>query len=83
MPVKVKVLYFALARDAAGRSTESLSLDGAPTAGALLETLVESHPRLRPLKPSIRLSVNQELVTTDAPLHDGDEVGVLPPVAGG
>ena len=81
--MKVRVLYFAHARDAAGRSSELVSLETPATAGRLLEALVQSHPGLKRLKSSLRLSVNQELVSADTQLHEGDEVAVLPPVAGG
>lgn len=81
--MKVKVLYFANARDAVGKSVETVSIDANATVGNLLETLTKSHPALRKLKSSIRISVNQEIATGASPVHDGDEVGVLPPVAGG
>ncbi|MDV3277089.1 MAG: MoaD/ThiS family protein [Nitrososphaerales archaeon] len=80
---RATVLYFASARDLVGRKNEELSFEGNPTAGALLERIVSAHPALMPMKSSIRLSVNHELVDSDAAVGDGDEVGVLPPVAGG
>ena len=83
MPGKIRVLYFAQARDAAGRSTEVVSLEGLTTARGVLDAVVEIHPRLLPLKPSLRLAVNRELGAEDARLNDGDEVAILPPVAGG
>ena len=48
-----------------------------------MEEVVRLHPGLRGLRRSIRLSVNLEVVDGEVTLHDGDEVGVLPPVAGG
>jgi len=83
MPIRVRVLYFAHARDAAGRSSESVTVEDGATAGGLLDSLVKAHQGLGPLKSSIRLSVNQQIVKAGARLRDGDEVAVLPPVAGG
>lgn len=83
MPAKVTVLFFASARDAAGRSSEVVQLTGPATASDLLEKVVSDHPRLAAVVRSVRLSVNCELVAGDAKLKDGDEVGILPPVAGG
>jgi len=83
VPIKVRVLYFANARDLAGKSSEAVTIRAGDTVGKLLETLTASHPGLRPLKSSVRLSVNQVLAKADSALHDGDEVAVLPPVAGG
>ncbi|MDG6911388.1 MAG: MoaD/ThiS family protein [Nitrososphaerota archaeon] len=79
----VTVLYFAGARDAVGKRREVVNLEGKSTAGDLLDRLLREYPRLRPMKATIRLSINQEVVDASAPVADGDEVGVLPPVAGG
>lgn len=81
--MKVKVLYFAQARDAAGRVSETVELERPVTAYELLEALVRSRPGLAPLSRSLRLSVNREVVSGNVRLRDGDEVGILPPVAGG
>ena len=83
MAEKIKVLYFAHARDAAGKQVETVALEEPITAGELLTRLVESHPKLRQLRPSLRLSVNRELADEGLRLRDGDEVAILPPVAGG
>ncbi len=80
---KVKVLYFAGARDAAGRQIELLDIDGQTTVEGILGQLVLLHPALRALTRSLRLSVNQEVAEAGTRVKDGDEVGVLPPVAGG
>ncbi len=79
----VTVLYFAGARDAVGKKREVLSLEGRPSAGDFLDRLLRDNPKLRPMKATIRLSINQEVVDASAPVADGDEVGILPPVAGG
>jgi molybdopterin synthase catalytic subunit len=79
----VTVLYFAGARDAVGKQREVMNLKGQSTAGDLLDCLLRDYPRLRPMKATIRLSINREVVDASAPVTDGDEIGVLPPVAGG
>lgn len=80
---KLKVLYFATAREAVGKQSETISVAKRVTVAEVLGHLVVAHPMLLPLKGSIRISVNQEIVEDGAALKDGDEVGVLPPVAGG
>ena len=72
MPERVRILYFANARDATGRRSETMQLDSSVTAGELLNRIVESHPGLRPLRPSLRLSVNRELAPDDLKVSDGD-----------
>ena len=79
----VTVLYFAGARDAVGKKREAFGLDGKTTAGRLLDCLAAAHPALGRMKGSVRISVNQEVVEASAPVAEGDEVGILPPVAGG
>lgn len=78
----VTVLYFAAARDAAGAARDTL--DPAPaTVGALRAALAARHPALGRLLPRCRLAVDQEFAPDDAPLVEGAEVAVVPPVAGG
>src|SRR5687768_3030166 len=83
MTGKLSVLYFAAARERAGAAAETVDLPTPATAGALLEALSARHPALAPLLPHLRVAVNRELAPLDAPLADGDEVALIPPVAGG
>ncbi|MBC7793629.1 MAG: molybdenum cofactor biosynthesis protein MoaE, partial [Clostridia bacterium] len=43
----------------------------------------ERHPGLKPLLTSVRWARNQTLVELDETIADGDEIALLPPVAGG
>jgi molybdopterin converting factor subunit 1 len=83
LPAKVKVLYFAQAREITGKHAEYFALEEPTTASELLSLVIESHPKLLPLRPSLRVSVNQELAEEGVFVSGGDEVGILPPVAGG
>jgi molybdopterin converting factor small subunit len=80
---RIKVVYFAGARDVVERQTEFIETDAKSTAAAVLRRLVKLHPGLQPMTKSLRLSVNQEIADPGDRVKDGDEVGVLPPVAGG
>ena len=77
------MLYFAAARDLAERKTETVTVKEGGTVKELATELTKMHPGLRSLEASVRFSLNSELVESSAPLREGDEVGVLPPVAGG
>ncbi len=81
--MKVRVLYFAAARDLASVESERVPLKERASVGDLAGEIVRLHPSLKALERSVRFSVNFEVAERDAPLRDGDEVGVLPPVAGG
>lgn len=79
----IKVLYFASAKEIASTHSETLVLPEGSTISGLADMLVQMHPALTKMKGSIQFSVNFDVVGTDSALKDGDEVGVLPPVAGG
>ena len=81
--MKVSVLYFAQARDALGRARDSVEVPRGATASQLLDEVSRGNPALASLRGSIRVSVNSEVVPPDRRLEEGDEVAVLPPVAGG
>jgi len=78
----VTVLYFAGARDAAGTSRETLA-PAPPTLGALRALLTERHPGLARILPRCRLAVDEDFCGDEAPLPEGAEVAVIPPVSGG
>jgi molybdopterin synthase catalytic subunit len=78
----IQLLYFAVARDAAGTPAEPLSPAPA-TVGALRARLVELHPGLARILPRCRVAVDQEFAADDAPLREGAEVAIIPPVSGG
>jgi molybdopterin converting factor subunit 1 len=79
----ITVLAFAAARDALGAARVALELHADSTAGAALALLVERHPALAALGPSLRLAVNEEFAATHTPLHAGATLALLPPVSGG
>jgi MoaE-MoaD fusion protein len=80
--VPVVVLYFAGARDAAGAGREVLGVVPA-TVGALRRVLADAHPPLARVLERSRIAVGEEFAADDAPLRDGAEVAIVPPVSGG
>lgn len=81
--MNIKVLYFAALRHMVGLREESIALDDGATVGDLLREVANSHEALQDKMGRIAAAVNQEYATLDKPLQDGDEVALLPPVAGG
>jgi molybdopterin converting factor small subunit len=79
----VKVLYFASAQGLANLKSENMLLTEGSSVRDMASRMLLLHPDLKSIEPTIRYSVNFEIAESDAPLHDGDEVAVLPPVAGG
>jgi molybdopterin converting factor small subunit len=78
----INTLLFASYADALGRESVPITLPaGATVADAL------AHLRTLPggdrLPPAPLVAINLEYSHTDAPLSAGDELAVIPPVAGG
>jgi molybdopterin-guanine dinucleotide biosynthesis protein A len=77
----IRVQYYALLREQAGRSDEAL-LTRARTPRELYAELNARHPFT--LAPEmLRVAVNAEFGEWSQPLADGDAVVFIPPVAGG
>jgi molybdopterin converting factor small subunit len=81
--LKVKVLYFAAAQGMAKVRSEDVPLDEGSSMGDLVRKLLSLHPALKSIEPTVRYSVNYVIEGESVSLHDGDEIAVLPPVAGG
>lgn len=80
--MRVRLLFFASYAEAFGRSEQQLELPaGATVADCVAE--VRKDPRAGRLPPSPLVAVNQRYAKLDAPLAEGDEVALIPPVAGG
>lgn len=83
MSDRVTVLLFAAVREVVGASEVTLALEGGATAASLLSALCERFPALTPYVPSLRVAVNGAYVGPDDAVKAGDEVAIIPPVAGG
>jgi MoaE-MoaD fusion protein len=81
--MRVTVRYFAVVRERLGREQEVLELGTGATVGAALEALALRHAAIGKLRPYLQLAVNQSMAGPDQPLQDGDELALIPPVAGG
>ena len=79
----VRVLYFASAQGLTNLKSESMSLKEGSSLREMAAEILRLHPALKGIEPTIRYSVNFEIAEGNTQLHDGDEVAVLPPVAGG
>lgn len=77
---KVRIEYFAILRERAGRSSEEIET-AAPTAADLYEELRGRYPF--PERSALKVAINDEFGDWRAKLADGDRVVFIPPVAGG
>mmetsp|Transcript_23407 Transcript_23407/g.40003 ORF Transcript_23407/g.40003 Transcript_23407/m.40003 type:complete len:82 (-) Transcript_23407:389-634(-) len=81
--MKIKVLFFAAAREEAGTSEAEVELDEGTDTKTFLRVLEEQFPRLQTLLPRCALARNGEYVQGDEVLAHSDEVALIPPVSGG
>lgn len=81
--MKLNVLYFAHVRAQTGCASEQLEAPEGATAGEVVDLLVARYPGLDALRRVVRVAVDGEFVALDAPLTEGSEFVLIPPVAGG
>ena len=81
--MRVRVLFFGMLREAAGKQSETLELPEGSCAGGVLEYYGSRIPRLQEMLPSVALAVNQQYTGAETKLKADDEVALLPPVSGG
>ncbi len=81
--MRIHVVAFATAAEALGSPEIEWELDPGATVEALRTSLVASHPSLEAIWPRLAIAIDGELVGPQAPLAEGNEVALLPPVSGG
>jgi molybdopterin converting factor subunit 1 len=81
--MRVRVLYFASFREAAGRDEEERELPDGSDVAALWRQLAAEVPLFAKLPRPAPAAVNREHSPATTVLRPGDEVAFLPPVAGG
>ncbi|HNT38109.1 MAG TPA: molybdopterin converting factor subunit 1 [Rubrivivax sp.] len=83
----MKLKYFAWLRDSLGCDAEEITLPGeVRTVGQLLDWLPTQGERFRrafEFIDVVLVSVNAEYAHRSDPVRDGDEVFLVPPIAGG
>jgi molybdopterin synthase catalytic subunit len=81
--VRVNVRLFAMLRQQAGWNARELELPTGATIEDAWQALIGIAPALEKSKDVIRFAHNRGYAAFDQPLADGDELVLIPPVAGG
>lgn len=79
----IRVRFFAILKDRAGRDSVELDLSPGATVADALTLLADSESELVTWLPKVAPAVNREYVSRDRVLNDGDELALIPPVSGG
>jgi molybdopterin converting factor subunit 1 len=81
--MRIRVLYFAVFREKLGHDEESIEIADGATVDDAIAALAARHAPIARLRGRFRVAVNQDFTTDDHALADGDELALIPPVAGG
>lgn len=81
--MEVRVIYFAILRQMIGQREEVWDIPEGSLVQDLLIQIASKYPKLQGLTSRLAVAINHEYSPLDRPLVAGDEVALLPPVAGG
>src|SRR5580658_3375776 len=81
--MRVRVLFFGMLKDLAGKSSDVLDLPEGALVRDLMEHYVSEIPQMRQSMASLAVAVSQEYAGPETVLKSDDEVALLPPVSGG
>src|SRR5690349_10879335 len=82
-PVRISVLYFAVFRERIGTDGEPLELPAGASVADAIAALASRHAAIGALRGKFRVAVNQDFADDTHVLAEGDELALIPPVAGG
>ena len=83
MPIHIKVLLFAALAERVGVGELALELPAGATVGQAIDQLAGQHDAIAVMRDRLATAVDLEYVGADHVLRDGDELALIPPVAGG
>jgi MoaE-MoaD fusion protein len=81
--LRVHVLYFAMLRERLGREHDVFELPAGADVRTARAAIAARCPEIAAFLPRVATAVNQTMAPETQPLGDGDEIALIPPVAGG
>ncbi len=79
--MNIALLFFGAAADASGARETEIKMAEGSTVGEVLEELTQTKPGLR--KHKLLVALNEEYVSIDSLVRDGDTLAIFTPVSGG
>lgn len=81
--VTITIHLFAILRDKAGTARATIELSKGTRIIEANQKLVEMYPAIHPYLAKSAFAVNEQYVSPDTELKDGDQLALIPPVSGG
>jgi len=81
--MRVRVLFFGMLRESAGKAAEDIELPEGASVRDVLGHYESQIPRFKESTASLAVAVNQQYAAPDTKLKADDEIALLPPVSGG
>jgi molybdopterin converting factor subunit 1 len=81
--MRVRVLFFGVLKDVAGKASETIELGEGAAVSDLLSSLEMKIPAISKFFSSLAIAVNQEYAKVETRLKAEDEIALFPPVSGG
>jgi MoaE-MoaD fusion protein len=81
--LRLRVKLFGALAERAGGQEDGVEIPEAATAADVLDAVRRRHPAARGILDRVSVAVNREVVPAEHRVSAGDEVALLPPVAGG
>ncbi len=81
--MKITIRYFAQLREDKKTETEIVTVNSGSLVEDVFDLLFPNTEECHRAERYLRAAINDEYVTLKSPLNEGDELALLPPVAGG
>jgi molybdopterin synthase catalytic subunit len=81
--MQIQVRFFAVLRERVRRDGQALELPDGATVAAAVDALAAEHDAVGAMRGRFQTAVNHAMVPPETALADGDELALIPPVAGG
>ena len=81
--MKVNIRLFAALREVLGRGEVTLNVSEGATVGELQGQLMREYPAVEAFLATLVWAVNEDYVSAEHRVREGDEIALIPPISGG
>ena len=81
--MRVRILLFAHLRERFGKNEMTMELSRGAKAFEILKILCRDEGEAKKMARSLLFAINEKYATPETEIQEGDEVALIPPVAGG